>query len=136
MLSQPIISDSRYDFIADINGKLIKIQCKTAHPEKNDIISITTSSKNWNNGIRHYYKEDIDYFYTYYNNQSYLLPINIISDKQRNKNIRLGKKEQYHSNNLNAIYGDDYTLEKILEQDFNYVAEKAMVEDMKFHQRT
>lgn len=136
LLSQPIISDSRYDYIADINNHLIKIQCKTAHPEKNDIISIVTSSKNWNTGVRHYYKNDIDYFYTYYNNQGYLLPMNIISDKQKNKNIRLGPKEQYHSNNINAIYGVDYTVEKVLERDFNYISERVLVEDIKFHTRT
>lgn len=136
LLSKPIISDSRYDFIADVNGVLLKIQCKTAHPENNDIISITTSSKNWNNGIRHYYKGQIDYFYTYYNNQGYLLPINIIKDKQRNRNIRLGQKNQYQSNNINAIYGSDYEIEKVLKENFNYCAEKVLVENMKFHKRS
>ena len=136
LLSQPIISDSRYDYIADINNHLIKIQCKTAHLEENNIISIVTSSKNWNSGVRHYYINDIDYFYTYFNNQGYLFPMNIISDKQRKKNIRLGEKNQYHSNNKNAIYGDDYTMEKVLERDFGYKSEKMLVEDMKFHART
>ena len=29
VLSKPITQDSRYDYIADINGELIRIQCKT-----------------------------------------------------------------------------------------------------------
>lgn len=68
VLSQPINPSSRYDFIADINGKLYRIQCKTAHPETNDRISITIQSKNWNNGERHNYIGEIDYFYTNWNN--------------------------------------------------------------------
>ena len=31
VLSQPTNPSSRYDFIADINNKLYRIQCKTAH---------------------------------------------------------------------------------------------------------
>ena len=27
---QPLVSDSRYDFIVDINGRLLKIQVKTS----------------------------------------------------------------------------------------------------------
>ena len=136
LLSQPIVSDSRYDFIADINGQLIKIQCKTAYPEENNIISIVTSSKNWNSGVRHFYKNDIDYFYTYYKEQGYLIPISIIGESQRNKRIRMGNKNQYHSNNANATYGVDYMLETVLQRDFNYISEKVLVEDKKFHQRT
>ena len=135
LLSQPITPDSRYDFIADIQGKLIKIQCKTAYPEANDIISIITSSKNWNNGIRRFYTNDIDYFYTYYNNQGYLLPTNLVTEKQRSKRIRLGEKTQYHSNNASATYGVDYRMEEVLKRDFSYTADRVKIEELKFHQR-
>ena len=29
VVSKPITADSRYDYIVDINGRLLKIQCKT-----------------------------------------------------------------------------------------------------------
>lgn len=114
ILSQPTNPASRYDFIADINGKLYKIQCKTAHLETNDRISITVKSKNWNNGEYHNYLNEIDYFYTRWNGIGYLLPITLCTESNKQKFIRLGTPEQYHSNNVNAIYGKDYTINMIL----------------------
>ena len=115
VLSQPTNPSSRYDFIADINGKLYRIQCKTAHLESNDRISISIQSRNWNNGERHNYIGEIDYFYTNWNNQGYLLPIELCTETNRQKFLRLGEPSQYTSNNCNALYGEDYKIEKILE---------------------
>lgn len=114
VLSQPTNPSSRYDFIADINGKLYRIQCKTAHLEENDRISITVQSKNWNSGERHNYIGEIDYFYTNWNNQGYLLPIALCTETNKQKFLRLGKPKQYANNNYNALYGKDYEIEKIL----------------------
>ena len=114
VLSQPTNPSSRYDFIADINGKLYRIQCKTAHLETNDRISITVQSKNWNNGERHNYIGEIDYFYTNWNNQGYLLPIELCAKTNKQKFLRLGEPNQYVNNNCNALYGEDYKIEKIL----------------------
>ena len=46
LLSQPIINDSRYDYLADINKKIYKIQCKSASPvaEDNRAFSFATFS--------------------------------------------------------------------------------------------
>lgn len=118
LLSQPITNDSRYDFIADIDGELIKIQCKTAKPKNNDIITISSASKNWNSGEIHNYIGQIDYFYTNYNNQGYLLPIDLFSEKNREKSIRLGSVEQYNSNNDTATYGEKYKIDNVLKRDF------------------
>lgn len=30
LVSQPIVADSKYDFIVDIKGKLFKVQCKSS----------------------------------------------------------------------------------------------------------
>ena len=114
VLSQPTNPSSKYDFIADIKGILYRIQCKTAHFETNDRISITVQSKNWNSGERHSYIGEIDYFYTNWNNQGYLLPIELCAKTNKQKFLRLGKPNQYSSNNYNALYGEDYKIEKIL----------------------
>lgn len=114
VLSQPTNPSSRYDFIADINGKLYRIQCKTAHLESNDRISITVQSKNWNNGERHSYVGEVDYFYTNWNDQGYLLPIELCTETNKQKFLRLGEPSQYTNNNCNALYGKDYEIEKIL----------------------
>lgn len=115
VLSQPTNPSSRYDFIAEINNKLYRIQCKTAHLESNNRISIRVKSKNWNNGEYHSYINEIDYFYTHWNNKSYLIPIECCTETNKEKFIRLGKEEDYHSNNINAMYGKDYELDVILD---------------------
>lgn len=115
VLSQPTNPSSRYDFIAEINDKLYRIQCKTAHLEDNNRISIRVKSKNWNNGIYHSYINEIDYFYTHWNNKGYLIPIECCTEANRQKFIRLGEEKDYHSNNINAIYGKDYELDVILD---------------------
>ena len=49
VLYAPITTDSRSDFIADLNGKLIKIQCKTSREaEDGNSFSFSTCSTNWN----------------------------------------------------------------------------------------
>lgn len=115
VLSQPTNPASRYDFIAEINNKLYRIQCKTAHSEDNNRISITVVSKNWNNGVRHNYINEIDYFYTHWNNKSYLIPIECCTETNKQKFIRLGEEKDYHSNNINAMYGKNYELDVILD---------------------
>ena len=77
LLSRPIIQDSKYDFIADIHGKLFRIQCKSSTISKaNDYIVMRTKSTNIrNNKVEYYSKNDIDFFYTYYGNNSYLVPV-------------------------------------------------------------
>ena len=115
VLSQPTNPSSRYDFIAEINNKLYRIQCKTAHPETNDRISIHVISKNWNSGEKHNYLGEIDYFYTHWNNKGYLLPVELCAETNKDKFIRLGERTQYHSNEINAIYGKDYEFDKVIE---------------------
>ena len=127
-LSQPIVPDCRYDYIADINGELIKIQCKTAHSEPNNIIRFLVSSKNWNTGDRHNYIGEIDYFYTYWDNNHFLIPISIISDTQKEKRLRLGNPSDYATQN-NATYAQDYFLDKILLEKFNFTSEKLILEN-------
>lgn len=76
LLSQPITSDSRYDFIADVRGKLIRVQCKHSTYKDDSYIDIKLKTTNGRKNIVHYYfKSDIDYVYTYIDDKSYLIPI-------------------------------------------------------------
>lgn len=77
-VSIPYGENCRYDFILDVEGKLLKIQCKTAHyvDENSFKIACASTRKNSKNIIRERYdKKQIDFFATYYNSQCYLIPV-------------------------------------------------------------
>ena len=119
LLSQPIINDSRYDFLADINNKIYKIQCKSASPvdKKESAISIAVSNRNWNNGEYKDYHEQIDFFYTCYNNQGYLIPI-----EETGKKVKILRffTDASNAGNSQINWAADYELEKILIEKLNY----------------
>ena len=82
-VSIPYGNGAKYDFIADVNGKLIKIQCKASkNPRKNGIIDenafcfdATCSTTNTKKTTRHIYTaKQIDYFATEWNDKIYLIP--------------------------------------------------------------
>ena len=82
-VSIPYGENSRYDFILDIDGKLLKIQVKTSRNKKSiknpkDAIVFTCRSSNTNasgNTYHRYTKEQIDYFATYWDRKCYLVPV-------------------------------------------------------------
>lgn len=90
-VSIPFGEDSRYDFIADIHGKLLRIQCKTCHEvtEENTVVAIGFKTvRQSGNCANHwtrtpYTKEEIDYFATYYNGKCYLVPVEECSNEKR-----------------------------------------------------
>lgn len=76
---QPLVSDSRYDFIVDINGRLLKIQVKTSHLAEDGSyfeFATSTSHTNTKGTVNHSYTSDeIDYFATIYKNECYIISI-------------------------------------------------------------
>lgn len=112
MLSKPISTDSRYDYIADINGKLYKIQCKTASPNQEgtciEIDCFTTNIRQ--KTIKPYTANEVDYFYTWYRNKSYLIPFEVggKTAKCLRFSVKLG------GNQPNIIWAKDYELRKVL----------------------
>ena len=76
---QPLVSDSRYDFIVDINGRLLKIQVKTSHlAEDGGYFEFATSTSHTNakGTVNHSYTSDeIDYFATIYDNECYVISV-------------------------------------------------------------
>ncbi len=76
---QPLVSDSRYDFIVDINGRLLKIQVKTSSlSDDGSYIKFATSTSHTNTKgtvNKSYTADEIDYFATMYNGECYIVPV-------------------------------------------------------------
>lgn len=136
-VSIPYGNGAKYDFIADVNGKFLRIQCKscsnprakgTLNGYDTSAIQISTVSQTTNTQktTRHLYsKEQIDYFATYYKNQVYLIPVEECSTS---KTLRF-KPPQNGNNNYNKA--EDYEIEKII----NY-SEELLASKEKFEERT
>ncbi len=112
VLYAPITTDSRSDFIAEVNGYFLKIQCKSC-TESADGNSFTflTSSKNWNTKVVKTYKGQIDYFYTCHKGKGYLVPIDETGNKS--KTLRLFALDE---NNPSISWAKDYEIEKVLKE--------------------
>lgn len=113
-VSIPIGEDCKYDFIADIKGKLIRVQVKTCKENENGISistkSITTSGKE--NVIHLYSKEEIDFFATFYNHKCYLIPIEEC-EGNRTKSLSFSGKRV---NEQIPLFIDNFTAETIIEK--------------------
>lgn len=112
-ISVPICNFERYDFIADVDGHLIRVQCKSAIKAKDsDAIYISCRTQTINtNGIsrRTYSKKEIDYFATFWDGKCYLIPV---EDCSTVKYIRFTPP---NNNQWSQItWGPDYELEKVL----------------------
>lgn len=90
-ISIPFGEDSRYDFIADVNGKLYRIQCKTSSEifdEDGEVSSIhfktvRQSGSNASHWKRtKYTKAEIDFFATAYKKKCYLVPVEECSNEK------------------------------------------------------
>ena len=122
-VSIPYGNGAKYDFVADVNGEFLRIQCKScSNPKSKGVaggydtsaIQITTMSQTTNTQktVRHLYtKEQIDYFATYYNGQVYLIPVEECSTS---KTLRFSPP-QNGNNNYNKA--EDYEIEKIINYD-------------------
>lgn len=101
----------RYDFILDCNRQLLKIQVKTSHEVDGKIVFETCSSHITRNGIsRQTYKEDIDYFCTWYNNECYLIPVNECGSSKKYLRLVPTKNGQIK----NICFAKNYIAKEIL----------------------
>ena len=117
-VSIPYGENSRYDFIADIDGALIKVQVKTSRVKKeNEAIVFACRSTNVNTQgttYHKYTKEQIDYFATFWNGKCYLVPVEECSVE---KTLRFcypasGQKQ-------GITLAEEYELDKVLNRRFN-----------------
>ena len=103
-----------YDFIADIDGHLFKIQVKTSSVKDENAIKFSCRSIHVNcSGIKNvrYKSNDVDYFATYWEGQCYLIPFNECSVE---KTLRFAPPK---SGQLKGItFAADYTLEKQIQK--------------------
>jgi len=115
---KPIDESSKYDIVADLNGKFIRIQCKTSSwvkdtAEEKSAFSIPTCCQTTNTKFTTRYKysaDDIDYFYTWFNGQGYLVSIEEatgVAFRWRYEYPKSGQKQGIH-------IADDYKIEEIL----------------------
>lgn len=129
-VSIPYGNNAKYDFIADINGQMIRIQCKSCSnpPSRTEkgkydlnaiTINTTCSTTNTKKTARHNYsKEQIDYFATYYQNQVYLIPVEECSTQ---KTLRFVPPSN-GNNNYNKA--EDYKIEKFIPYSQDYLLTK------------
>ena len=119
--SIPYGNGARYDFIADISGKLIRIQCKSASKVDNLSFHFSTVSQTTNTKktVRHKYtKNEIDFFATFYNEKVYLVPVEECSTS---KTLRFAPPSNGQKNYNKA---EDYEIENMLNKYFNLTSFK------------
>ena len=113
-VSQPLVSDSRYDFIVDINHKLLRIQVKTSQiSDDGGYILFATSSSHTNTHRTinlNYSADEIDYFATVHNGECYLISVNEAA--RRSQRLRLLPPK--NGNQKNIKFASNYTIEKFL----------------------
>lgn len=103
----------RYDFVADINGKFYKIQCKTSHSfgELEGIeFSCRSSHRAEGKCINERYSaNDVDFFATTFNGKCYLIPFDECGSS---KKLRFIPPKNGQSNRVS--FAKNYELEVII----------------------
>ena len=110
LLSKPIIQDSRYDYVMEYNKKLYKVQCKSSTFKEDKIVFRAHMNNIRQNTTTYYSEEDVDFFYTYYNGISYLIPFQ--NAGKDGTTLRFTSKTP---NNPTIRWAKDYEADKILQ---------------------
>lgn len=111
-VSIPYGDNSKYDFIADVNGILLKIQVKTSSSKDENSIKFSCRSTHVNcNGVKNerYSSKEVDFFATYWDNQCYLIPVEECSVE---KTLRFAPPKNGQTKNIS--FAKDYLLSDIL----------------------
>lgn len=116
----PVDDSSKYDVVVDIGNRFIKIQCKTASwakdtAQENVAFTIKTEYQTTNTKKTTHYKysaEDVDYFYTWFNGQGYLVSIQEATGgtfRWRYEYPSSGQKQGIH-------IAADYSIEEVIKR--------------------
>ena len=116
----PIDDSSKYDVVVDLGKRFIKVQCKTSSwatgtTFANTAFQISTYCQTTNTQKTTRYKysaEDIDYFYTWFNGQGYLVSIQEASGitfRWRYEYPTTGQRQGIH-------IADDYKIEEVIQR--------------------
>lgn len=116
-VSQPLVADSRYDFIVDVHGKLVKIQVKTGTVKEEGAyveFATSTSHTNTQGTINHSYNaNEIDYFATMVGEQCYVIPVNLCG--ARNQRLRLMPTKNGQTQGIK--FAVDFEIDKVFPTD-------------------
>lgn len=116
--SIPFSGSCRYDVVVDINNYLYRIQCKASSFNQDEgVIKIYTTHQTTNTKgtTRYTYsKDEIDYFYTSWNNYSFLIPIEEVSTA---KQLRV--KEPKNGIQESMSIAADYLLDNVINSILN-----------------
>ena len=113
LISKPLVQSSRYDFIADINNKLYKIQVKTGRFKEESYLEFATSTSHTNTkGTINisYSEDDVDFFATMYNGQCYLIPYSLCGKRAQRLRFIPAKNGQTKG----ILFAKDFQLENII----------------------
>lgn len=108
-VSVPYGDHARYDFIADINNKLYRIQCKTSSLLQDGVYTFSCRSTAANRSkaaSRSYSEEEIDFFATIIEGKCYLVPVQETGGNA--KNLRFIPPKNGQKAGIN--YAKDYEL--------------------------
>ena len=119
-VSIPYGENSRYDFILDLDSKLLKIQVKTSrlkksikNPQDAIIFACRGSNTNAKGNVYHRYtKEQIDYFATFWEGKCYLVPVEECSVEKT-----LWFNSPANGQKAMISMASDYELTKIIEKE-------------------
>ena len=114
-VSIPYGEDCRYDFIVDVNGHLLKIQCKTSHKLENlegfkfkcESVVVTRTKT----VCSKYSLNEIDFFATIDDNKCYLVPV---EECGATKTLRYCYPRNGQKKNI--CLAENYKLEDIIKQ--------------------
>lgn len=113
-VSIPYGENSRYDFIADVEGHLIRVQVKTSSTKddgKSYSFSCRSSRTNGKRTInKKYTKSEIDYFATFIKGKCYIVPVEECSTS---KCLRFVESDNNQQECIN--FEENYRLEKQIE---------------------
>ena len=109
----------RYDFVVDINNHFYRIQVKTSREQDNgNYIEFNTSSQTTKNGKmvhQSYDDTQIDYFMTFYNGKTYLIPVNEASTREKRLRFVPPKSGQVKG----ITFAEEYEFEKVVNKIIN-----------------
>ena len=116
MIAIPYGDYGRYDFIADINNHLYRIQCKTSSDKDGDgsVYVFSCRSTTGNTELpkcRSYDETQIDFFATMINNKCYLVPVSETGGRSKNLRFEPPKNGQ----KVGITYAQEYELSTQLE---------------------
>ena len=122
-VSIPFDGSCKYDLIADIEGHLIKIQCKSSILYKKDNYNgsikfeCTCSTTNTQKTTRHKYsKEQIDYFMTSFNQYIFMIPVEETTASSKVLRLKEPQGNQIETVNIASDYLIDNVLSSIISE--------------------